>query len=193
MCKAQSGGARGVRNVGGFPYVSGMLARTMRLSFVQAAESDAAAIAALRVATANDLTERFGRGHWSGEATARGVIAGMHDATIWIARRGASIVGTFRLSSLKPWAIDISRFAPASMPLYLTDMAVLPDQQGHGIGRRCLTKAIEVATAWPADAIRLDAYDAEAGAGTFYEKCEFREVGRVSYRGVPLVYYERLI
>jgi hypothetical protein len=137
MCKAQSGGARGVRNVGGFPYVSGMLARTMRLSFVQAAESDAAAIAALRVATANDLTERFGRGHWSGEATARGVIAGMHDATIWIARRGASIVGTFRLSSLKPWAIDISRFAPASMPLYLTDMAVLPDQQGHGLARGC--------------------------------------------------------
>ena len=170
-----------------------MLARAMRLSFVQAAESDAAAIAALRVATAVDLTERFGRGHWSGEATERGVIAGMHDAMIWIARRGQAVVGTFRLSSLRPWAIDDSRFTAAALPLYLTDMAVLPAQQGYGIGRRCIRKAIEVAGAWPADAIRLDAYDAAAGAGTFYEKCEFHEVGRVSYRGVPLVYYERLI
>jgi GNAT superfamily N-acetyltransferase len=170
-----------------------MIVRTLRLSFVQAAESDAAAIAELRVATATDLTERFGRGHWSGEATEFGVIAGMHDATIWAARRGKSIVGTFRLSTVKPWAIDSSRFTPATMPLYLTDMAVRPDLQRHGVGRRCLAKAMEVATAWPADVIRLDAYDAAAGAGTFYEKCEFREMGRVSYRGVPLVYYERLL
>lgn len=170
-----------------------MIARTMRLSFAEAAEPDAAAIASLRVATAAGLTERFGRGHWSGEATERGVIAGMQDAKIWIARRGTSIIGTFRLSRLKPWAIDSSRFTPCAVPLYLTDMAVVPDQQRHGVGRRCLAKAIEVATAWPADAIRLDAYDAAAGAGTFYEKCEFHEVGRASHRGVSLVYYERLI
>ena len=165
----------------------------MRLSFVQAAEPDAAAIASLRVATAASLTEQFGRGHWSGAATVRGVVAGMHDAKIWIARRGTSVVGTFRLSTVKPWAIDSSRFTPRTLPLYLTDMAVLPDQQRHGIGRRCLAKAIELAAAWPADAIRLDAYDAAAGAGTFYEKCEFTEVGRASHRGVSLVYYERLI
>jgi GNAT superfamily N-acetyltransferase len=170
-----------------------MIARTMRLSFAEAAAPDAAGIAALRVATATDLTERFGRGHWSGEATERGVIAGLHDAKIWIARRGSSIVGTFRLSTVKPWAIDQSRFAPSAGPLYLTDMAVRPELQRFGIGRRCLEMAVEVASAWPADAIRLDAYDADAGAGTFYEKCDFHEVARVAYRGVPLVYYERLI
>jgi GNAT superfamily N-acetyltransferase len=170
-----------------------MIARTMRLSFTAATEADAPAIAALRVATAADLTARFGRGHWSGEATERGVVAGMHDAKIWIARRGGTLVATFRLSTVKPWALDQSRFTPAHVPLYLTDMAVLPNLQGHGVGRRCLTKAVEVATAWPADAIRLDAYDAEAGAGAFYENCDFHEVARVSYRGVPLVYYERQV
>lgn len=50
-----------------------------------------------------------------------------------------------------------------------------------------------VAAAWPADAIRLDAYDAEAGAGAFYEKCGYRQRGRVVYRGDPLVYYELLL
>ena len=169
-----------------------MITTTLRLSFALAADSDAAAIAALRVATAADLTERFGRGHWSGETTERGVIAGMRDAKIWIARRGSSVVGTFRLSTAKPWAIDVAYFSPSRQPLYLTDMAVRPDLQGRGIGRRCLGKAVEVAAAWPANAIRLDAYDADAGAGAFYEKCDFREVGHVAYRGVPLVYYERL-
>ena len=53
--------------------------------------------AALRVATALDLTRRFGRGHWSGEASARGVLADLPDSTIWIARRGSSIVATFRV------------------------------------------------------------------------------------------------
>jgi len=170
-----------------------MLARRVRLSFTEATEADAPAIAALRVAAAADLTLRYGRGHWSGEATERGVIAGMNDAKIWIARRGKALVGTFRLSTVKPWAIDKSCFAASSMPLYLTDMAVRPDHQRHGIGRNCLAKAVEVARTWPADAIRLDAYDTDAGAGGFYEKCDFHVVGRVSYRGVPLVYYERLI
>lgn len=170
-----------------------MISRTIRLSFARARESDARAIVALRIAAAAELTGRFGRGHWSGEATERGVLAGMHDAKIWVARRGADVVGTFRLSITKPWAIDACYFAPSTHPLYLTDMAVRPDLQGRGFGRRCLSKAVEVAEAWPSDAIRLDAYDSEAGAGVFYEKCDFLEVGRVVYRDVPLRYYERLI
>jgi hypothetical protein len=50
-----------------------------------------------------------------------------------------------------------------------------------------------VARAWPSQAIRLDAYDADAGAGGFYAKCGFREVGRVTYRTVPLIYFELLL
>jgi GNAT superfamily N-acetyltransferase len=167
--------------------------RMIRLDFTLADEETAPAIAALRVETARDLTVRFGRGHWSGEASERGVIAGMRQSKVWVARNGADVVATFRLSTTKPWAIDKAYFARCSHPLYLTDMAVRPDLQGQGIGRSCLSRAVEFALAWPSDAIRLDAYDAEAGAGEFYAKCGFREVGRVAYRGVPLTYYERMI
>jgi GNAT superfamily N-acetyltransferase len=65
--------------------------------------------------------------------------------------------------------------------------------QRQGIGRLLLTEAVRVARAWPADAIRLDAFDAEAGAGAFYAKCGFREVGRVVYRKAPLIYFEALL
>jgi GNAT superfamily N-acetyltransferase len=72
-------------------------------------------------------------------------------------------------------------------------MAVAPSHQLIGIGRRMLDSALEITRAWPAQSIRLDTYDADAGAGPFYEKCGFTEVGRVVYRGTPLLYYERLI
>ena len=170
-----------------------MKPRVVRLAFSVADTSYAAAVAELRAATARGLTERYGPGHWSGEATERGVIAGMRESKIWVARRGATVVATFRMSTTKPWAIDRSYFSRCAHPLYLTDMAVRPELQGKGIGRRCLVKAVEAAREWPADAIRLDAYDTEAGAGGFYEKGGFRQVGRVAYRGVPLLYYERLI
>jgi hypothetical protein len=56
-----------------------------------------------------------------------------------------------------------------------------------------MTLAARIARDWPADAIRLDAYDAPAGAGGFYATCGYTEVGRVRYRGTPLIYYELLL
>ena len=78
-------------------------------------------------------------------------------------------------------------------PLYLTGMAVSVGHQGQGLGQLAIEDACEVARSWPADAIRLDAYDAHAGAGGFYAKCGFQERGRVTYRSDPLVYYELLL
>lgn len=170
-----------------------MIRRAIRLSFGVADTADAAAVAELRALAARDLTTRFGPGHWSGETTASGVVAGMMDSKVFIARRGAAVVATFRVSAVKPWAMQDAHFTPCDHPLYLTDMVVRPDLQGRGIGKRCLDEAVCCAREWPAGAIRLDAYDTNAGAGPFYEKCGFCEVTRVTQRGVPLVYYERLM
>ena len=69
-------------------------------------------------------------------------------------------------------------------------MAVAPDRQGEGIGRRCMVEVLKVASDWQADAVRLDAFDTAAGAGGFYAACGLRETGRVVYRRAPLVYFE---
>lgn len=165
----------------------------MRLTFRQAEAADATAVAALRVLAARDLTARFGRGHWSGEATERGVLNDLRTSQVWLAFAGRSPAATFRLSTRKPWAIDVSYFSPCRRPLYLTDMAVRPDLQRHAVGRKCVAEMIAIARDWPADAIRLDAYDAPAGAGDFYAKAGFTEVGRVTYRSTPLVYFEMML
>jgi hypothetical protein len=56
-----------------------------------------------------------------------------------------------------------------------------------------LADVLRIAHAWPADALRLDAYDLPGGAGDFYAKCGYRETGRATYRAAPLIYYELLL
>ncbi|MEO8076421.1 MAG: GNAT family N-acetyltransferase [Acidobacteriota bacterium] len=165
----------------------------MDLSFASAVESDVRAIAVLRTAVADRLTRDFGRGHWSSPVTDRGVLQSLRGSRVIIARSGAEIVGTLRLATKKPWAIHPAYFTAVAKALYLTDMAVDPRRQRTGVGRRLIEEAAAIGRAWPASAIRLDAYDADAGAGEFYLKCGFREVAWVVYRETPLVYFELLL
>ncbi|HJU73677.1 MAG TPA: GNAT family N-acetyltransferase [Gemmatimonadaceae bacterium] len=165
----------------------------LRLRFRDATDKDAPIIAALQNAAAGALTARFGHGHWSALSSERSAILALRHARVRVGRDGKKILTVLRLATKKPWAIDVSYFTPVKRPLYLTGMAVSVAHQGHGLGRQALADARLVAEEWPADAIRLDAYDAEAGAGQFYVSCGFRERGRVVYKGNPLAYYELLL
>ena len=165
----------------------------MKITLTEATEHDALAIAILHTAVAERLTRDFGRGHWSSALSQQGVLYSMRQTRVFVARERATIVGTLQLATKKPWAIDTSYFVPCKRPLYLTAMAVEPAKQRTGIGRAMLDDAKRVARAWPGDAIRLDAYDSAAGAGAFYAKCGFREVGRATYRETPLIYYDLIL
>jgi GNAT superfamily N-acetyltransferase len=165
----------------------------MRVKLREAADTDALNIAELRSAVAETLTRHFGAGHWSRVATERGVRSEMDESKVFVAQHKGRLVATLRLTTRKPWAIDRSHFSASERPLYLISMAVAPDMQRQGIGRQCVEQIREIGRRWPADAIRLDAYDAPAGAGMFYAKSGFRNVGRGKYRGCPLLYFEWLI
>ena len=158
-----------------------------------ATAGDASVIAEIRSRAADALTQEFGPGHWSTPATEKGVLFSMRYARVLLAKQAGRIVGTLRLASKKPWAIDPGHFTAVKRAVYLTDMAVDPAAQRQGVGRALIDQALVVAGDWPADSIRLDAYDAPAGAGAFYAKCGFREVGRIVYRKTPLIYYEKLL
>jgi predicted N-acetyltransferase YhbS len=177
----------------------------MNLSFAAATPSDAPEIAALHRAVAENFTLRFGQGSWSSSATERGILANMRlpkfSRTI-VARRDGRIVGSLRLHTKKPWAIDTAYFTPATHPLYLTGMAVHPTLQRQGVGRLLLEEAEATAVypasrSWdlgkPADAIRLDAFDSPIGAGPFYAKCGYRELAHVAYKNNPLIYFEQIL
>jgi GNAT superfamily N-acetyltransferase len=166
---------------------------TKRLSFRLGTPEDAAELSALHTAVADHLTSRFGKGPWSSHTSEKGVLYAMRHSRVLVATDGAAIVATLQLATKKPWAIDISYFTACARPLYLLAMAVMPAMQRQGIGRRCLEEAERLAREWPADVIRLDAYDAAAGGGGFYQRCGYLEKGRVCYRNAPLIYYELVL
>jgi GNAT superfamily N-acetyltransferase len=166
--------------------------RNMRVQLGEATERDVAQIAEVRLTVADTLTKRFGVGSWSGRATERGVRFDMRNSKVFVAHHRGRLIATLRLTTKKPWAIDRTHFSASKRPLYLLSMAVTPDLQRRGIGRQCVKQVVEICRQWPADAIRLDAHDAPAGAGMFYAKCGFRNVGRAEYRGCPLLYFEWL-
>ena len=165
----------------------------MRITYGTASLKDAEQLAALNAAVADDLTRRFGKGHWSSTGTIRGALHHLKTSTVILARAKHGVVATLRLASKRPWAIDTKYFTRAEKPIYLVGMAVHPEAQGKGVGRRLMGEAAKVARRLACDAIRLDAYDDRAGAGEFYAKCGYREVARVKYRGTPLIYYEVML
>jgi GNAT superfamily N-acetyltransferase len=164
------------------------------MRFDAATAEDADAVASLRNAAADDLTARHGRGWWSGHCSEKGVLSDLRHSHVFVARDRGRIIGTLRLATRKPWAIDLAHFTPVARPLFLTSMAVAPKSQRRGVGRFCMSEVVQLARRSKADAIILDAFDhPAAGAGDFYRKCGYRETGRVSYRGVPLIYFELLL
>lgn len=168
----------------------------MNLSIREAVAADAEEIAAVRRAAAADLTVTFGKGHWSSDTTAKGVELTMKHGRVIVATDAGAIIGTLTLSTRKPWAIDTSYFTRVKTPIYLTSMAIDPKAQRKGVGRAMLADADHRARAWPGNsgnAIRLDAFDANAGAGAFYARCGYTERGRTIFRTAPLIYFERLL
>ncbi|HET9226173.1 MAG TPA: GNAT family N-acetyltransferase, partial [Thermoanaerobaculia bacterium] len=156
-------------------------------------EADIAALVQLHADVAAALTEAHGKGPWSRCHSDRAIIRGLRESHMFVGRRNGQIEGTFRLAKRKPWAIDPAFFTPVAKPLYLLDMAVRPDVQRRGIGKALLAFAAAFASQGSFDCIRLDAYDAQAGAGGFYSKCGMACRGHRTYRSTPLVYFEILI
>lgn len=157
-----------------------------------ASANDAVELVHLRNDAAQRLTELFGPGIWSHQISEKSIHNGLKSSKILTARWRGRIVGTLRLGTKKPWAIDPAYFTGVPRPIYLVDMAVLPAKQRQGVGRLLLAHALAWAWKWPGDAVRLDAFDADAGAGDFYLKCGFRPRGRIVYRETPLLYFEML-
>ena len=163
------------------------------LSFHVASEADAEELAALHALAGDELTRLHGQGHWSLYEKVKAVLRGITTAHTVCARHSGRIVGTYRLTTKKPWAIDLAYFTPAKKVVYLQSMAVLPMVQRKGVGRALLDHAVRHAQENGIEAIRLDAYDSPAGAGGFYAKCGFQARGGKVYRTVPLLYCEWLV
>ena len=166
----------------------------MRVTLEVATHTDAVALTALRIAAARDLADKFGEGPWSvATDTIEGVRCEVRAGQTYLAREEGVAIATLRLTQRNPWLCRTDIFTPCQSAAYLLALVVLPARQRHGVGRECVEGAVRIVTAAGAKSVRLDAFDAPAGAGEFYRRCGFREVHRGIYLGTPLIWFERLV
>jgi hypothetical protein len=124
-----------------------MTTRSAQLKLESAGAANTVALAALHTSVADDLTKQHGLGPWSSKITDKSVLFAMRNSQVFVARIGNELVGTLRLATKKPWAIDTSYFSPARKPLYLLAMAIIPARQRQGLGAHCLKEAARIAKA----------------------------------------------
>lgn len=176
----------------------------MKLTISEATPNDVAEILALRLAVGARMQERFGDDRWAPPINEGSVLRlfkgprtrksdGETLIKILIGKSRGEIVALTRMQTKKPWAFDLKYFSADVKAVYLGDVEVSPKFQGHGFGTQLMEAAADDARAWPADAVRTSAYDGVAGAGPFYSKCGFREMGRVTYRTIPMIYFEMIL
>jgi GNAT superfamily N-acetyltransferase len=165
----------------------------MRVTLRPATADDAVDLARMREAVNQKLRADFGEGFWAGKATERAALCDIRLCQVFVARYRGRIVASLALQWKKPWAIDRSFLTPGRKSLFLTRMGVDPEHQRKGLGRQCLDQAQILARQQNAASVCLDACDCPAGAGPFYAKCGFRELGRTVYKSVPLIYFETLL
>ena len=163
------------------------------LAFRVARREDAAAVHAIRVAAADELTHRHGDGRWARVTPERILRKHIASKNVHVAECGEALA-TYALKRRRIGFYDPAWFAhPGDDAIYLTDMAVRPDIQRRGVGRAVMAAIDEFARSLGCGAVRFDAYDAAAGAGRFYEKCGYTCVHRGSVNGVGLEYFEKVL
>ena len=176
----------------------------MKLAVTEATETDVREILALRLAVDAERERRFGDDRWSppiSEGSVRRFFKGPRTrksdgatlAKVLVGRKRGQIVALIGMQTKKPWGFDLKYFTKAPCAVYLHDVEVSPKHQGEGLGRQLIAASLDAARAWPVNTVRVSAYDGASGAGPFYEKCGFRDVGRVTYRTTPLIFFEILL
>jgi GNAT superfamily N-acetyltransferase len=176
----------------------------MKLTITEATVSDVAEILELRLAVGARMQERFGNDRWAPPISERSVLRlfkgprtrksdGATLIKILVGRSRSRIVALTRMQTKKPWGFDLRYFTAGASAVYLGDVEVSPKCQGQGFGTQLMAAAVNHARAWPVDVVRTSAYDGAAGAGPFYARCGFHETGRVTYRNVPMIYFEKIL
>src|SRR5262245_29318998 len=104
-----------------------MPADTRSLTAFVAGVDDLAAVRAIRLAAAADLTSRHGPGGWSRVHTLHTLRKHQAERAVLVVASGPNPVATFTLARAKPGFYHQAWFAdPRATAVYVSNMAVLP-------------------------------------------------------------------
>jgi len=159
-----------------------------------AKDADVKSARAIRVDAAAALTQRYGSGHWSGEPSIATLKRHKEAGALYVVECDGDLVGTFKLDDKKIGFYRKAWFTrPDDPAAYLMNMAIAPERQREGIGRKTMVEIEGIVRRRALKALRFDAYDGPAGAGGFYRKCGYELMHKGTINGTALEYYEKLL
>ena len=148
----------------------------------------------IRRSAADLLTSVHGEGHWSTVTSVKTIRKHAEAGLVYLFFEGDSPIGTFHLVDRKIGFYKKEWFEIPDQPaFYLMHMALHPDRQRKGLGREMMIEIEAIAVNKSIHSIRFDAYNADAGAGKFYEKCGYQLVHKGSFNSVALLYFEKVL
>lgn len=154
---------------------------------------------AILVACGLDMQAHFGLSHW---APAYPLHLMQRDAAagyVYAVREGERAIATFTITPQPPSYYDQTIWHEScAKALYLHRLAVLPAEQGRGLGRWCMEQVETLARTEGCAAVRFDAYDQHIRLFAFYlhlgyeQRGAFKIVSKL-YGETGGIYFEKRI
>ena len=134
-----------------------------------------------------DMKARLGLGHWDPPYPLHLLQRDVREKDVYAVadtERGERPLATFTLATQPPsYYDDATLWAdPVAHAAYLTRLAVLPAEQGRGIGRWCMARAEALARERGCAYLRLDVHGAHTGLARFHERLGYEPRGTVAMR-----------
>lgn len=146
-----------------------------------------------------DMQQRFGLSHWVPAYPPELMRRDAEVKSVYSVREGDQAIATFTIGTSAPAYYDMSIWeVPDAKALYVNRLAVLPDQQGRGIGTWCMGTIERLAIAEKCMAVRLDAYDKHLSLHEFYRGLGYKQRGTARfntklYGETGAVFFEKML
>ncbi len=140
------------------------------------------------IACGLDLRSRFGLTHWMLPIyPLKSMLKDAEDLEVYALKVGENLVGTFILEFALTEPLSYIKFGNinwqvSNVPaVYVHKLAVLPEQQGQGLGKWCLSAIENLAFSQGHHAVRLDAVKTHQKLLSFYESRGYKRVGELIF------------
>ena len=118
-----------------------------------------------------DMKARLGLGHWDPPYPLHLLQRDAAEKEVYAVIDGEQTVATFTVGTQAPPYYELTVWAePEGRALYVNRLAVLPEEQGRGIGRWCMERVEELARERECAFVRLDVDARHAALARFYER-----------------------
>lgn len=141
----------------------------------------------------HDLKKRHGLSHWVPAYSMHLLRRDAEEKSVYAVSDGGRTAATFTIGTEPADYYDMSLWeSPDARAIYVSRLAVLPEEQGSGIGTWCMGAVERIAAEAGCGAVRLDAYEKHAKLLEFYDKLGYRRRGIVRCRETELVCFEKV-